>query len=36
MSKIEKIQAFYEWLYERVQNVHTINDEVFYRISEKL
>lgn len=36
MSKIEKIQAFYAWLYDRIKNVHTINDDEFYRITEKL
>ncbi len=36
MSKIERLQAFYEWLYDRIKNVHTINDEEFYRIAEKL
>lgn len=36
MSKIEKLQAFYNWLYEHVKSVHVIDDEEFYRISEKL
>lgn len=36
MSKIQKMQKFYEWFYEKVQNIHTINNVEFENILEKL
>lgn len=36
MSKIEKMNQFYEWLYTKVQNIHVIDDNEFENIIEKL
>lgn len=36
MSKIESINKFYEWYYNKVQAIHPINDYQFENIIEKL
>ncbi len=36
MDKIEKMKAFYEWMYETVKSVHTITTVEFENIIEKL
>ena len=36
MDKIEKMQDFYGWLYDKVQNVHLITNDQFDNIIEKL
>lgn len=36
MSKLEKINRFYEWLYNRVKSIHVVSDVEFENILEKL
>jgi len=36
MAKIEKTQAFFEWLHEKIKTIHVVSNEEFENIIEKL
>lgn len=36
MTKIDKMKAFHEWLYEKVKNIHPMTSEVFDNIIQKI